>query len=241
MTAPAALGFIGIGLMGRPMVLRLLDAGHRVTVWNRSRDKLAPVLARGAVAAETPAALARAADVVMVCVTDQRSVHDVLFGADGVAVGGAGQGRGRFLQHRAGGRARVRRTPRVRVRDGPGRRTRVGRRAGCGEGNACDHGGWKGRARRARAPARRASRPALHADGRFRRRPGNQVVQPGHRRIAAASARRSGPPRRGRGGRRCDAARGAARRLGRFDSASGVRSANGRAPGIRRWAPPTRC
>ena len=89
MTAPAALGFIGVGLMGRPMVLRLLDAGHRVTVWNRSRDKLAPVVARGASAADTPAAVARAADVVMICVTDQRSVHDVLFGADGVAAGGA--------------------------------------------------------------------------------------------------------------------------------------------------------
>ena len=56
MTAPAALGFIGIGLMGRPMALRLLGAGHRVTVWNRSRDKLAPVLARGAAAAKTPPA-----------------------------------------------------------------------------------------------------------------------------------------------------------------------------------------
>jgi 3-hydroxyisobutyrate dehydrogenase len=89
MTVPAALGFIGTGLMGRPMILRLLDAGHRVTVWNRSRDKLAPVLARGATAADTPAAVARAADVVMICVTDQRSVHDVLFGADGVAAGGA--------------------------------------------------------------------------------------------------------------------------------------------------------
>jgi len=83
------LGYIGIGLMGRPMTLRLLDAGYRVTVWNRSRDKLAPVLSRGAVAADSPAQVARAAEVVMVCVTDQRSVHEVLFGPAGVAAGGS--------------------------------------------------------------------------------------------------------------------------------------------------------
>ncbi len=85
----APLGFVGVGLMGRPMVLRLLEAGHRVVVWNRSRDKLAPVLARGAVAAASPAEVARAAEVVMICVTDQRSVHQVLFGPEGIAAGGA--------------------------------------------------------------------------------------------------------------------------------------------------------
>lgn len=89
MSERPALGFIGVGLMGRPMALRLLDAGYRVTVWNRSRDKLAPVLARGAVAADSPAAVARAAGIVMLCVTDQHAVREVLFGADGVAAGGA--------------------------------------------------------------------------------------------------------------------------------------------------------
>ena len=89
MCARPDLGYIGIGLMGRPMTLRLLDAGYRVTVWNRSRDKLAAVLARGAVAADSPAEVARAAEVVMMCVTDQHSVHDVLFGPGGVAAGGS--------------------------------------------------------------------------------------------------------------------------------------------------------
>ena len=79
------LGFIGIGLMGRPMTLRLLAAGHQVTVWNRNRDKLAPVLEKGAKAAESPAAVARAADIVMMCVTDQRAAEAVLFGLAGVA------------------------------------------------------------------------------------------------------------------------------------------------------------
>ena len=39
------LGFIGIGLMGKPMTLRLLAAGYTVAVWNRSKDKLVPVTA----------------------------------------------------------------------------------------------------------------------------------------------------------------------------------------------------
>lgn len=83
------LGFIGIGLMGRPMVLRLLAAGHEVHVWNRSREKLAPVVQRGARAMESPAAVARASEIVMMCVTDQDAAEQVLFGASGVAAGAA--------------------------------------------------------------------------------------------------------------------------------------------------------
>jgi 3-hydroxyisobutyrate dehydrogenase len=79
------LGFIGIGLMGRPMTLRLLAAGHEVTVWNRSRDKLSPVLEKGAKAAASPAEAARAAEIVMMCVTDQYAAQEVLFGTRGVA------------------------------------------------------------------------------------------------------------------------------------------------------------
>lgn len=79
------LGFIGIGLMGRPMTLRLLAAGHQVTVWNRSRDKLAPVLEKGARPAESPAGVARASEIVMMCVTDQHAVEEVLFAAGGIA------------------------------------------------------------------------------------------------------------------------------------------------------------
>jgi 3-hydroxyisobutyrate dehydrogenase len=81
------LGFVGIGLMGRPMTLRLLAAGHEVTVWNRSRDKLAPVVEKGARAAESPAAVARAAEIVMTCVTDQHAMREVLFSANGIAAG----------------------------------------------------------------------------------------------------------------------------------------------------------
>lgn len=81
------LGFIGIGLMGKPMTLRLLAAGYKVAVWNRSKEKLVPVTAKGAVAKDSPAEVARFADIVMMCVTDQDSVKEVLFGADGVSDG----------------------------------------------------------------------------------------------------------------------------------------------------------
>jgi 3-hydroxyisobutyrate dehydrogenase len=83
------LGFIGLGLMGRPMTQRLLAAGYTVTVWNRSPEKLAPLLEKGARAAESPAAVARAAQIVLMCVTDQHAAESVLFGRDGIAAGGA--------------------------------------------------------------------------------------------------------------------------------------------------------
>jgi len=83
------LGYIGIGLMGRPMTLRLLAAGHEVAVWNRSKDKVAPVVEKGATAVDSPAAVAQAADIIMMCVTDQKAAEAVLFGKDGIESGGA--------------------------------------------------------------------------------------------------------------------------------------------------------
>ncbi|MEW6688648.1 MAG: NAD(P)-dependent oxidoreductase [Pseudomonadota bacterium] len=82
------LGYIGIGLMGRPMVLRLLAAGYEVAVWNRSKEKLAAVVEKGAKAAGSPAQAARAADIVMMCVTDQNAAEQVLFGKDGISSSG---------------------------------------------------------------------------------------------------------------------------------------------------------
>ena len=79
------LGYIGIGLMGKPMTLRLLAAGHEVAVWNRSREKLAAVAAKGAKAMNSPADVARASEIVMMCVMDQKAVEEVLFGKNGIA------------------------------------------------------------------------------------------------------------------------------------------------------------
>lgn len=72
------LGFIGIGLMGKPMTLRLLDAGFRVNVWNRSRDKLAPVVGAGAHACDSIEQLVQASDVVLLCLSDSQAVASVV-------------------------------------------------------------------------------------------------------------------------------------------------------------------
>jgi 3-hydroxyisobutyrate dehydrogenase-like beta-hydroxyacid dehydrogenase len=81
------LAYIGLGLMGTPMARRLLADGHTLAVWNRNRDKLAPLVERGAVAAATPAEAARGAEMVMMCVTDAATVDSVVFGEGGIAAG----------------------------------------------------------------------------------------------------------------------------------------------------------
>ncbi|WP_270933587.1 NAD(P)-dependent oxidoreductase [Falsiroseomonas oryzae] len=80
------IGFIGIGIMGEAMVRRLLERGHRqVTVWNLEPERLQTVVPHGAVAAESPAAVAAASDVVMLCVLHTDAVRSVVFGERGVA------------------------------------------------------------------------------------------------------------------------------------------------------------
>lgn len=77
MSEPAiqpTLGFIGIGLMGRPMVLRLLAAGFVVHVWNRTADKLHSVCEAGAIACPTPGEVIANADVVLLCLADGLAV-----------------------------------------------------------------------------------------------------------------------------------------------------------------------
>ncbi len=82
---PLSLGFAGIGLMGLPMCRRLLAAGHELTVWNRSPDKCAPLVAAGARQVQAPGELCEAADVVMLCLADTAVVREVVFGPAGIA------------------------------------------------------------------------------------------------------------------------------------------------------------
>ena len=79
------IGYIGVGLMGEPMVNRLLDAGFRVTVWNRTQSKLDAVVARGAEVAETPYELAERSDYVFMCLMDAKAIEAVIFGENGVS------------------------------------------------------------------------------------------------------------------------------------------------------------
>jgi 3-hydroxyisobutyrate dehydrogenase-like beta-hydroxyacid dehydrogenase len=72
------MSILGLGEMGRALAAQLLDAGHAVTVWNRSPGKAADLVARGARPAATPADAVRATDLVVVCLLDAASVHAVL-------------------------------------------------------------------------------------------------------------------------------------------------------------------
>ena len=81
------IGFIGLGIMGAPMVRNLLKHGHAVTVWARRRDATTPLLAAGASAGESASHVAATSDVVFTMVTDTRAVEEVILGADGVASG----------------------------------------------------------------------------------------------------------------------------------------------------------
>lgn len=90
------IGFIGIGIMGTAMVGRLLHQGFPVIVWNREPEALSPVLAQGAVAAASPATLAAAAEIVLLCVLDAKAVEAVVFGPRGAARA-EGSGKARLL------------------------------------------------------------------------------------------------------------------------------------------------
>ena len=71
------------------MAHRLLAAGFPLSVWNRSADKLTPLVDAGATAAPSPHAVTEASDIVFTCLTDTDAVEAVVFGPDGIAEAGA--------------------------------------------------------------------------------------------------------------------------------------------------------
>jgi 3-hydroxyisobutyrate dehydrogenase-like beta-hydroxyacid dehydrogenase len=81
------IGFVGLGRMGQAMSQRLLAAGFRLTVHNRTRAKAEGLLAQGAAWAETPAALASGCDIVLTILTDDRAVEQVYGGEQGLLAG----------------------------------------------------------------------------------------------------------------------------------------------------------
>lgn len=83
----ARVGFVGLGRMGAGMAGRLLAAGHDVVVWNRTPQRAAGLLARGARPAPTPAAAADTADAVFAMVSDDVASRAVWTGADGILAG----------------------------------------------------------------------------------------------------------------------------------------------------------
>jgi 2-hydroxy-3-oxopropionate reductase len=81
------IGFIGLGIMGRPMATNLLKAGHSVVVRNRSRAAEADLVALGATAAESPKAVAEQCDLVITMLPNSPDVRDVCLGEGGIAEG----------------------------------------------------------------------------------------------------------------------------------------------------------
>jgi 3-hydroxyisobutyrate dehydrogenase len=83
----ADLGYVGLGVMGSAITRRLLDAGHSVTVWNRTREKAEPLLDAGARWADSPRAVAEQSDFVFTMVTNTAAVQAVASGPDGLLAG----------------------------------------------------------------------------------------------------------------------------------------------------------
>jgi len=78
------IGFLGLGKMGTPIALRLIAAGHELSVWNRTEGRAEPLLREGAIAAATPAEAELGADAVFTMLFDDAAHEEVLFGANGL-------------------------------------------------------------------------------------------------------------------------------------------------------------
>jgi len=79
------IGFIGLGIMGKPMATNLIRAGYPLTVYNRSKASVKELVSKGAKSADTSRELAEQVDVVIDMVTDAPDVEQVLLQKDGVS------------------------------------------------------------------------------------------------------------------------------------------------------------
>lgn len=85
------VGWIGLGLIGKPMARRLVEAGYPVTIWNRTPAKADDLVRAGGRLAATPRETARSSDVLFTCVSDPPALEAVLLGPEGALAGlGAG-------------------------------------------------------------------------------------------------------------------------------------------------------
>src|ERR1700719_3513973 len=82
-----AVAFLGLGKMGHAMAANLQRAGYPLVVWNRSVEKAEPFRSAGAVVADTGAAAARAAGIVISSMADDASLKAVVTGPDGILSG----------------------------------------------------------------------------------------------------------------------------------------------------------
>ncbi|MBI3756690.1 MAG: NAD(P)-dependent oxidoreductase [Deltaproteobacteria bacterium] len=83
----ANLGFVGLGVMGSRIVKRLLDVGHAVTGFNRTKSKAQWLLDAGMQLADSPRAVAEKSEIIFSMVTDTRALRAITEGADGILAG----------------------------------------------------------------------------------------------------------------------------------------------------------
>ncbi len=81
------IGFIGLGIMGRGMARNLLKAGFSLTVWNRTAARMDELVADGAQAGDSPAAVAARSDIIFICVSDTPDVEEVVLSENGIMQG----------------------------------------------------------------------------------------------------------------------------------------------------------
>lgn len=89
----AKIGFIGLGVMGKPMSKNLLKAGYQLVVFNRSKTAVDELVAAGAEASEGPKALAEQVDIIITMLPDSPQVKEVVLGEGGVIEGAKKGGR----------------------------------------------------------------------------------------------------------------------------------------------------
>jgi 3-hydroxyisobutyrate dehydrogenase len=81
------IGFIGLGVMGKPMALNLLKAGYDLIVWNRTRSKMDDLLTAGAEGVNSPQEVAEKSNVIITIVTDSSDLEQVVLGREGLFFG----------------------------------------------------------------------------------------------------------------------------------------------------------
>ena len=81
------IGFIGLGIMGKPMALNLLKAGYPITFYARKPDVIEEMTAAGAVSVSSPRGVAESTEIVITIVTADPQIREVMLGAEGVLEG----------------------------------------------------------------------------------------------------------------------------------------------------------
>lgn len=90
-------GFVGLGALGMPIALRIMQMGLPLSVWARRKEQLAPAIEAGAIESTSLINIAASCDIICLCVSDTDAVEEVVFGPRGLADGMKGAGTDKLL------------------------------------------------------------------------------------------------------------------------------------------------